>query len=39
MNNFDFTDEQNIGKDYNGFILLKIDDVPKENCKAFFFAS
>ena len=36
MNNFDFTDEQNIGKDYNGFILLKIYDVPKENCKAVF---
>ncbi len=25
---FDFTDSQNIGKDYNGFILLSIDDIP-----------
>ena len=30
MNNFDFTDNSNIGKEYNGFILLKIDDIPKE---------
>ena len=36
MNNFDFTDNSNIGKEYNGFILLKIDDIPKEKCKAVF---
>jgi len=33
---FDFTDSTNIGKEYNGFLLLSIDDLPDYKTKAVF---
>lgn len=33
---FDFTDENNLGKTYNGFILLSIDDLPEHKAKGVF---
>ena len=32
-----FTDDSFIGKEYNGFILLRIDDIPEEKTKGLFF--
>ena len=36
MNKFDFLDPTNVGKDYKGFILLSIEDVPDYKCKSVF---
>ena len=36
MNNFDFLNPANIGKEYKDFILLKIEDVPDYKCKSVF---
>ena len=36
MEKFDFLDPANLGKDYKGFILLKIEDVPDYKCKSVF---
>ena len=33
---FDFLNEENLGKDYKGFILLSIDDLPDYKAKAVF---
>lgn len=33
---FDFTDSKNLGKEYNGFILLSIDDIPDYKTKGVF---
>ena len=36
MNNFDFLNPTNLGKEYKGFILLKIEEVPDYKCKSVF---
>ena len=36
MNKFDFLDSANVGKDYKGFVLLSIEDVPDYKCKSVF---
>ena len=36
MEKFDFLNPANIGKDYKGFILLNIEDVPDYKCKSVF---
>ena len=36
MEKFDFLNSSNIGKEYKGFILLKIEDVPDYKCKSVF---
>ncbi len=36
MKNFDFLNPDNLGKEYKGFILLKIEDVPDYKCKSVF---
>ena len=36
MKNFDFLNPENLGKEYKGFILLKIEDVPDYKCKSVF---
>lgn len=36
MADFNFTDERNLGKDYKGFFLVKIDDIPEEKAKGVF---
>ena len=33
---FDFTDSKNIGKEYKGFVLLSIDDLPDYKTKAVY---
>ena len=36
MEKFDFLNSANLGKEYKGFILLKIEDVPDYKCKSVF---
>ena len=36
MEKFDFLNPDNLGKEYKGFILLKIEDVPDYKCKSVF---
>ena len=36
MKNFDFLNPDNLGKEYKGFILLKIEDVPDYKCKSVY---
>ena len=36
MEKFDFLDPANLGKEYKGFVLLSIDDVPDYKCKSVF---
>lgn len=36
MQKFDFLNEANIGKDYNGFVLVSIDDLPDYKTKAVY---
>ena len=33
---FNFSDSANIGKEYNGFILLSVDDLPDYKTKAVY---